>query len=66
MQEPDDEAEPDDFAETFAEALEKVPPEDMDRIRRKALDEMHAEAMRHLPNSDARIQSTKRASLHNL
>jgi hypothetical protein len=45
MQDPDEEPEqPDDFAEAFAEALGKVPPEDFARIRQESMDEMHAEA----------------------
>jgi hypothetical protein len=43
---PDEQSEqPDDFAEAFAKALEKVPPEDFARIRQEALNETHAEAM---------------------
>jgi hypothetical protein len=50
MQDPDETPEePDDFVEIFVKALEKVPPEDYDRIRQEALNEMHAEAMMGVP-----------------
>ncbi len=50
MQDPDEKPEqPDNFAEAFAEALEKVSPEDFERIQQEALNEMGAEAMKGVP-----------------
>jgi hypothetical protein len=50
MQDPDETPERTiDFAALLADALEKIPPGDYDRVRQEAIDEMHAEAMMGVP-----------------